>query len=204
MKQSKILIVEDEVFIAEDLKDSLESFGYKVCDICHDGQSALKAIHRFRPDLILLDINIKGSQDGIQLASFINDQFAIPFIYLTSYASQEYLSRAKNTRPRGYLLKPFRERDVMTAIEVSLFNHQEDVKKKSLQKCVVDEASVSPFSEKEYEIFIDLAEGLNNRQIGEKRYLSVNTIKTYVKRIFEKLEVNDRVSALRKVIIQQN
>jgi DNA-binding NarL/FixJ family response regulator len=200
MPEFKILIVEDEVFIAEDIKFTLEKLGYEVCSVCYDSEKAAAELYRCVPDLVMLDITIRGHKDGIQLAEMINEIHHIPFIYLTSHSDRDTLERAKHTRPRGYIVKPFKDRDLISSIEIALFNHSEDLKKKDLAKSVVDNAAKQPLSDQEYEIFIDLVEGLNNRQIGERRHLSINTIKTYIKRIFDKLEVHDRVSAIRKVI----
>lgn len=202
MSEFKILIVEDEALIAEDIRMTLEELGYEVCAICHDSERASQALHTHHPDLVLLDISIKGHKDGIELAKVINDHHHIPFIYLTSHSDRATLERAKQTRPRGYIVKPFRDRDLISSIEIALYNHSEDLKKKNLDKSVVDSAANAPLSPLEYEVFVDLVDGLNNRQIAEKRFKSVNTIKTYIKRIFDKLEVHDRVSAVRKVVFQ--
>jgi len=200
MSEFKILIVEDEVFIAEDLRDTLEELGYEVCSVCYDSEKAAKELYRCVPDLVMLDITIRGQKDGIQLAEIINEHHQMPFIYLTSHSDKETLRRAKHTRPRGYIVKPFKESDLASSIEIALYSHGEDLKKKNLEKSFVDRVSRQPLSEQEYEIFMAMIDGLNNRQIGEALHLSVNTVKTYLKRLFDKLEVHDRVSAVRKVI----
>ncbi len=202
MSEFKILIVEDEVFIAEDLRDMLEELGYEVCAVCYNSEKAISELYRCTPDLVMLDITIRGQKDGIQLAKVINEHHHIPFIYLTSHSDRETLERAKHTRPRGYIVKPFKDRDLISSIEIALFNHAEDLKKRNLEKSFVDRSATTPLSDKEHEIFLDLVDGLNNKQIGEKRFLSINTIKTYIKRLFDKLEVHDRVSAVRKVILK--
>lgn len=199
MSEFKILIVEDDVFIADDIKDTLEGLGYEVCSICYDSEKAMKELYRCVPDLVMLDITIRGQRDGIQLAEVINKHHHIPFIYLSSHSDQVTLQRAKQTRPRGFIVKPFTDRDLISSIEIAIYNHSEDLKKKNLDKSFVDLASSQPLTNKEYIIFKDIINGLNNRQIGEKHLLSINTIKTHIKRLFDKLEVNDRVSAVRKV-----
>ena len=200
MENYRILIVEDEVLIAEDIQFSLVDLGYDVCEICYDSESALDAIYKLRPDMVMLDINIRGSRDGIEIAQIISDQYQLPFIFLSSLSDRNTLERAKKTRPRGYLTKPFKDRDLMTTIEMAIFNHREDILKKSLSKELVDRYCESPMSTKEFEIFEDLLDGLNNTQIGNKHFISVNTVKTHIKRIFTKLDVHDRVSAVRKVL----
>ena len=200
MRQYRILIVEDEVLIAEDLFDSLSELGYEVCDICHDSESALRQIEKVQPDFIILDIHIRGSRNGIELAEIIRERYGIPFLFLTSFSDRETLADAKKTRPRGYLVKPFREKDLLTTIETAIFNHEEDLRKSRIQKEQVDAVSSKPLSDKEYLIFLDLIDGKPNQEIAEKHFISINTVKTHVRNIFLKLEVRDRVSALRKVI----
>ncbi len=122
MSKVKILIVEDELIIAEDLKDILESLDYEVCGIAISAREALQLLEEHAPDLALLDIQIKGGKDGIELANEINMQFKIPFIFLSSHADASTLERAKKVRPFGYLVKPFQEKDIHTTIEMALNN----------------------------------------------------------------------------------
>ena len=200
MRQYRILIVEDEVLIAEDLFDSLSELGYEVCGICHDSESALRQMEKMQPDFIILDIHIRGSRNGIELAEIIRERYEIPFIFLTSFSDRETIADAKKTRPRGYLVKPFREKDLLTTIETAIFNHEEDLRKSRIQKEQVDAVASKPLSEKEYVIFLDLIDGKPNQEIAEQHFISINTVKTHVRNIFSKLEVHDRVSSLRKVI----
>ncbi len=200
MDNFQILIVEDETIIAEDIRDTLEELGYDVCSVCYDSETALQELYRCKPDLALLDITISGIKDGIEVAEIINKRHQIPFIYLTSHSDRATLERAKHTRPRGYIVKPYKDRDLISSIEIALYNHSEDLKKKILTKEVVDREGRTPLSQREYEVFMDLIDGLNNRQIGEKRFISTNTVKAHIKKIFHKLDVHDRISAVRKVI----
>lgn len=195
----KILIVEDEVLIAEDLYDVLSSIGYFICDIAYDSESALDAIHQHQPDMVILDINIRGTKDGIEVAQIIQDRYDMPFIFLSSLSDKGTLERAKVTRPKGYLVKPFKDKDLMTTIEMAIYNHSVELQQKYMTYKHVNSISMQPLSNKEYQILTALVEGLNNRQIGEKHFVSINTVKTHVKRIFNKLQVNDRLSAIKKV-----
>lgn len=196
----RILIVEDEVIIVEDIKDTLTDLGYSVCATCYDSETAIDEIYRHKPDLVLLDINIRGQRDGIQVGQVIHDHHHVPFIYLTSHSDRDTLARAKQTRPRGYIVKPFKEADLISSIEIALHNHSEDLKRAQLTHEIVNKACHQPLSDREYEIFMDLIDGLNNRQIGERRFISVNTVKAHIKKIFDKMDVHDRVSAVRKVV----
>ncbi len=195
----RIIVVEDEVLIAEDLKDVIESLGYEVCCICYDSERALDQIHRQQPDMVILDINIRGTKSGIEVGQIIRNQYDIPFIYLSSLSDRDTLDKAKVTRPGGYLVKPFKDRDLLSTIEMAIYNHTMDLNKGRLSHSYVNTLSHTDLSPKEYEVVIDIIAGLNNRQIGEKHFVSINTIKTHVKRIFVKLEVNDRVSLTKKL-----
>ncbi len=118
----RILIVEDEPFIAENLQEMLSIFGYEDTEIANSANQAIKAIKTSRPDMILLDVKIKGDQDGIELGGIIQTQYKIPFLYITSYSDKETVSRAKHTNPLGFIVKPFTKDDVYAAIEVALYN----------------------------------------------------------------------------------
>ena len=118
----KILIVEDEPFIAENLQEMLGIFGYENTEIANSANQAIKAIKASRPDLILLDVKIKGDQDGIELGGIIKEQYKVPFVYITSYSDKDTVNRAKQTQPLGFIVKPFTKDDVYAAIEVALFN----------------------------------------------------------------------------------
>jgi diguanylate cyclase (GGDEF)-like protein/PAS domain S-box-containing protein len=120
----KILIVEDEIIVAEDIKDILEEFGYIVIDIVNSGKKALTKLADTQPNLILMDIRIKGEIDGIQTAKLIWEKYQIPVVYLTANSDKNTLERAKQTAPFGYLTKPFKEKDLQTAIEIALHRHQ--------------------------------------------------------------------------------
>lgn len=133
MDKINILIVEDELIIAEDLKDILEELGYNVCGIANSAREALILLEEKAPDLALLDIQIKGGKDGIALAEDINNQYHIPFIMLTSHADTHTLARAKEVHPYGYLIKPFQEKEIYAIIEIALANFRKENNIKSKQ-----------------------------------------------------------------------
>jgi hypothetical protein len=124
MGRAKILIVEDENIVAFNIQNRLEGLGYTVIGITPSGEGAIQIAAQDRPDLVLMDIKLKGSIDGIDAAAQIRNQFHIPVVYLTAYTDEETLNRAKLTEPYGYILKPFEARDLCTTIEVALYNHQ--------------------------------------------------------------------------------
>lgn len=123
MDAPKILLVEDEAIVAVDLRERLTALGYQVLPPASSAQSALTAVEKHLPNLILLDIVIKGDMDGIETAHAIRRNHDIPVIYLTAYADSNTLQRAKVTEPFAYLIKPFEERELQVAIEIALYKH---------------------------------------------------------------------------------
>ncbi|MFA4848839.1 MAG: response regulator [Methanoregula sp.] len=121
-EKNRILIVEDEVLVAEDLKEMLEGFGYEVPGIADTGDTAITLAGEHNPDLILMDISLAGTMDGITAGREIRSRWGIPIIYVTAFATQAIIDRAKKTSPSGYILKPFNERQIQTAIEIALYN----------------------------------------------------------------------------------
>lgn len=134
MPAARILLVEDEGIIAEDIQMSLQDFGYDVCAIVATGEDAVLKTNELRPDLVLMDVVLQGHMDGIEAANQINTRLKIPIIYLTAYADDKMLERAKITEPFGYLIKPFRDRELHSTIEMALFKHQFDIKLKESQE----------------------------------------------------------------------
>lgn len=119
-----ILVVEDENVVALDIQRDLISFGYTVPATAASGQEAIEKAAALRPDLVLMDIRLRGAIDGIEAAEEIRTRFDIPAIYLTAYADPATLSRARLTGALGYLIKPFGERELHAAVEVALYRHQ--------------------------------------------------------------------------------
>jgi PAS domain S-box-containing protein len=123
-QQTKILIVEDENIVAKDIQNTLKSLGYLVAGIAASGEDAIQKAGETRPDLVLMDIMLRGYQDGVEAAQRIQAQYNIPVIYLTAYTDDKTLQRAKITEPYGYLLKPFEERELHIAIEMAIHKHR--------------------------------------------------------------------------------
>ena len=122
--RKRILVVEDEVVIAKDVQISLEKLGYEVCGSAASGEEAIRKVEQEKPDLVLMDIVLKGDMDGIETASRVSFLYDIPVVYLTSYSNEKMLKRAKITEPYGYMLKPFSERELHTTIEIALYKHK--------------------------------------------------------------------------------
>ena len=126
MNSEKIMVVEDEWVVADQLCRDLKDLGYTVCSTASTGDEAIRKVEADRPDLILMDIVLKGKMDGIEAADRINSQFNIPVLYLTAYTNQEYIERAKQTNPFGYLVKPYNQKELYATIEMALHRHRVD------------------------------------------------------------------------------
>ncbi len=124
MSGEKILIVEDEIIMAMAVEQKLVDLGYDVVGIIDTGEDAVKCADQLRPDLILMDIVLKGKMDGIEAAQQIHDDLDIPIIYLTAYSDDDVLKRARVTEPYGYMIKPFRKGEVKAYIEMALYKHK--------------------------------------------------------------------------------
>ncbi|MCJ8290192.1 MAG: response regulator transcription factor [Crocinitomicaceae bacterium] len=114
----KILIVDDEVFISEQLNKILTELNYLVTDIAFDAKSAITSIKNDPPDLVILDIKMHGENQGFDIAKYIRSEMDIPFIFLTSFANESTVKEASTFKPNGYLLKPFSKRDIFSTLEV--------------------------------------------------------------------------------------
>jgi len=122
--EARIFIVEDEAIVAADIRETVRSLGYQVAGLAKSGESALEQIPAANPDLVLMDIHLAGSKDGIDTAGEIHAAYDIPVVFLTAYADADLLNRAKKTEPYGYVIKPYDERTLQSAIEVAVYKHR--------------------------------------------------------------------------------
>ncbi len=199
MSKIKVLIVEDEPLIAEDIKDILNEVNYQVIGIAFNKEEAFHLLKTQQPDIALLDINLGGNTDGIIIAEEINNKYQFPFLYLTSYSSKIVLDKVKHTFPMGYIVKPFDEADLYTGIEIALSNFQGRKKTNTLSIELVNKNLPNKLTNKEYDVLVEMYNGLTNKQISEKHFVSLNTIKTHVQKIYEKLDIHTRAEAIVKI-----
>ncbi|MEQ8926083.1 MAG: response regulator [Fulvivirga sp.] len=129
MEKVRVLIVEDELLIAEDLKSRLEEHDFSVVDVFDNGEEAISNIKNLQPDLILMDIQLAGKMDGIETAKQIIDIYKVPIIYLSDHIDDKTVERAKTTFPANYIAKPFKTKDVLRALELAFFNASNSPKK---------------------------------------------------------------------------
>lgn len=122
--ETRILVVEDEGIVALDIAAKLNNLGYTPVGTAASGEEALAKVADLNPDLVLMDIRIQGSMDGIETAARIRDRFGIPVVYVTAFGDDETVARAEATNPFGYLLKPFQEKDLRTTVYIALYRHR--------------------------------------------------------------------------------
>ena len=124
MPNIRTLIIEDELLTAMELKQSLEAQGYDVLDVVDNGTDAKRALKIYQLDIVLIDIRIKGEEDGISIAQHINEEHGLPIIFITSLIDAETVERAKVCHPAAYLVKPYNASELFIAMDMALFNFQ--------------------------------------------------------------------------------
>jgi len=199
MKTIKILIVEDDPLISEDIRELLTQANYQVIGVVHSKEDALSLLDKTLPDLALLDINLGGNTDGITIAETINEAYKIPFLFLTSYSSKLILDKVKHTLPMGYIVKPFDEGDLVAGIEIAISNFNTFNKTELLSLEVINKSISNPLTQKEFEILKAIYKGNSNKDMAETHFISVNTVKTHVQKVYEKLDAHSRPEAIVKI-----
>jgi PAS domain S-box-containing protein len=134
MAGPSILVVEDEGIVARDIQHRLESIGYRVPEIAATGKDAITRALDLKPDVVLMDIMLRGPMDGIEAAAFIREKLDVPVVYVTAYAEEEVLKRARVTEPYGYIVKPFEDRELQAAVEIALYRHKAERKMAESEK----------------------------------------------------------------------
>ena len=195
----RILIIEDEVMIAEDLAETCRSFGYEAIEPAYSPGDALNKLKSEEVDLVLLDINLESDINGIEIAEYINVHLNLPFIYLSSYADPKTLTAARNTKPMAYITKPFKKTDIYNAIEIALQNFSLLNAKGFPSFEEINDNILSKITQREYDLLLEIHKGKSNQELSEIFNISVNTVKTHLKNCFVKLEVKSRVAALSKI-----
>ncbi len=198
--KKRILIIEDEILIAEEISSTLILLGYSVEGIIMNGDRALDAIMNLRPDLILLDIHIKGSLSGIDLAHIIRKKHALPFVFLTAYSDKDTLEKAKKTMPYGYILKPFNETTIKVNLEMAFFKHSAERQRNLLTKNYIEKKYQTNLSEREYGVLEAFIRGFTYKKTADKNCISVNTVKSYQKRLYQIFEVDSKAALMQKFL----
>jgi DNA-binding LytR/AlgR family response regulator len=142
MKEERILVVEDDVSIAENIQEILELLGFVHIDIANSANQCVKTIKKNRPNLVFLDIKLKGDKDGIELGEIIHQMFDVPIVFVTSYSDPSIIERAKRINPAGFIVKPFNTNDIHAIVEIVLYNSRS---KPAPEVAVAKSLNDSPF-----------------------------------------------------------
>lgn len=166
MSNKHILVVDDERIIARGIQTDLKDLGYETVDIAVSGKEAVEKVSESHPDLVLMDISLKGEMDGIEATRQIHERCDVPVVYLSAYADKAMLDRAKTTEPYGYLLKPYEEKELVTTIETALYKHRMEQKVKQAERWLtatlrsIDDAVLATDAEHKIRFMNPVAEAL--------------------------------------------
>jgi len=174
MSDYKVLIVEDELLVAADIEESLEILGYKVIGSVASGKAAIKKVNEQLPDIILMDIMLKGDMTGIDTANVIRQKYDVPIVYLTANADIATIEKAKVSLPYGYIIKPFTEKDLQTNIEIARFKFNNDIKVK-MESDQYNRFFSNPAGDNKTHVFIDAEKGLEKLDIDKIFYIESGT-----------------------------
>lgn len=201
MKRIKVGVVEDEMIIAETICLALKKLDYDFCHPARSYESAVKMIETEIPDILLLDINLNAVLDGIDLAHFVNANYTIPIIYLTANNDMETIERCKATYPSAFLAKPFRKSDLLSAIELGMYNFVEKIGSVGVSKAEISRGQLDKFelTQREVEIMELIAKGNRQKEIAHKLFISEATVKKHLSNIFEKMNVKSSIEAVLKL-----
>ncbi|GBE04621.1 putative transcriptional regulatory protein pdtaR [bacterium BMS3Abin10] len=182
MAKTQIMVVEDESIVAEDIKRSLQNMGYEVPAVLSSGEDAVKKAEELRPDLILMDIVLRNKMNGIDAASHIRSILNIPIVYLTAYADEKTLERAKITEPFGYIIKPFEDRELHSIIEIALHKHGIERKLQESQQWLatvlrsIGDAVITTDGEGRVIYVNPVAEAVTGWRLGEAKGKALETV----------------------------
>jgi DNA-binding NarL/FixJ family response regulator len=201
MNELKVLIVEDEPVIAENIAMYLNNYDFTVSAIAYDDEEAISQLKHNTPDAVILDINLESVMNGIEIADHINKNYRLPFLFLTSYADKETLEHAKTVEPWGYIVKPFNEKTLLASLEIAVSNFaqrsNQQVPQLSLSK--INRHLISHLSEREFDVLQLIYAGKTNQQIAAEIFVSVNTIKKHIQGAYLKLDATSRATAIARL-----
>jgi DNA-binding NarL/FixJ family response regulator len=201
MERIKVGIVEDEMIIADTICLALQNLNYDYCKPANSFEKAIQMIESEKPDIVLLDINLNARLDGIDLGHHINANYAIPIIYLTANSDKATIERCKETLPNAFLIKPFSNEELFSAIEIALFSHSAKSGTLPISKnsILVKSIEKHKLTMREGEIILLISEGFRHKEIADKLSLSHTTVKKHMQNIFQKLGVQSSIDALNKL-----
>jgi len=177
--KNKILILEDDPIIAHDIELILSQDNFEIASICHSATKAIDAIGKYEINGAILDINLGGSQTGLDVAKVIHDKKLFPFIFLTSYSDKTTLSAAKDLNPYGYLVKPFQEATLLTTLSLAISNFQH-------RESAIDWSKKNvTLTNQEKEICSGFALGKSYQECADDLFISINTVRYHAKNLYQ-------------------
>jgi two-component system, response regulator PdtaR len=193
---TSVLIVEDEPLIANDIREICLDGEIQVAGIAYSFSQAKDLLDTVHIDYVLLDIKLGDNEDGLILGKLLNEEYFIPFSYITSFSDNTTLNAARSTNPNGYLVKPFRPRDILIQIQlgydISLRNNKHEIPSfEEINRQIQD-----ALSSREYEVLVEVCKGKSNKEIADSLFVSMNTVKSHLKSIFFKFEIKSRAELL--------
>lgn len=189
----KVLIIEDEMLIAKDLFYLLEDMGYENVGIASNGEKAIELFCNHRVDLILCDININGSLDGIETIQAISAYKSVPVIYISAFSDHDTVQRAIKTSPSSFLTKPYNERSVQIAIDLALANFKKDHPR------LEENETYQKLTQREREIIALIAEGKTSAEIADNLCISPTTAAKHRNNILAKTGCNNTAEVIKLI-----
>ncbi len=202
MSDYKVLIVEDELLVAADIEESLEILGYKVIGSVATGEAAIKKVNEQLPDIILMDIMLKGDMTGIDTANIIRQKHDVPIVYLTANADIATIEKAKVSLPYGYIIKPFSEQDLQTNIEIARFKFNNDIKLK-MESDQYNRLFNHQANNDKTLVFIDAENGLEKLDVDQIFYIESGKESSTIYTNDEDLKTTKNLDELRKSLPQE-
>jgi len=193
MKGVKVMIVEDEIVIAQDIAMLLKKHGAIVTSICYTGHKALNSLESVDADIAILDISLGNGPTGIEVAQAIKLAEKCPYIFLTSFSDPATLQEAQETSPYGYLVKPFQEATLLATLSLALSNYAK-------QQETIHFGAFPNLTDQEKQLCMHLYQGKSYKEVAADSFISINTVRYHVKNIYLKLDVNSRAELIAALI----
>lgn len=196
MENKNIIIVEDDEITALNLKLSLQKHGYTIVAVCDNSQQAKNKISAYNPDIIIIDISLQESSDGIELGHVVRRKYNLPFIYLTSYSDDDIISLAKETEPYGYIVKPFDPNSLHATIQMALFKYEmENERKEDIDTLKVDKLNLEKL------LYSKRASDKPVVPFGDNYHLDISVCETFYKG--KKIKLTKKENAFLRLLVAQ-
>jgi len=196
METKTIIIVEDDEITALNLNLSLQKHGYDILAVCDNAAQAKNKVASFQPDIVIIDISLQESNDGIELAKVIRNKHNIPFIYLTSYSDDDIISQAKLTEPYGYIVKPFDPSSLHATIQMALFKYEiENSRKDDIDSLKVDKLNLEKL------LYSKRASDKPIVPFGNLYHLDISICETFYKG--KKIKLTKKENAFLRLLVAQ-